>query len=377
MKETTLDLHDFGRALLAEMNTSPFLRRARETPILLIGHSMGGLVIKKAYILAQQDPTDHFLANRIHGMFFLATPHRGSDSAKLLNKILRARSLSVLELQASLKLDLATSIRNVERSVEGLCGQLLRIDKTGTVHVIHTTVRDFLLDRGLESPLTIQKDQGHQRLALVCLQYLVSDEMRPPRNQSLVQGQTGTTPVFADYACTLFSEHVIKASAESDEILTLLYRLFRTNVLTWIEFIARHKQDLFYVIQTARNLRQYLERLVKYTSPLDDHYRFIEQWTSDLIRIVAKKILSKLTQTPVYNILSRRTTVPCRLRYIPPVKDTQSGFKLNGAGHTSWDDCVSYIDYRGIRALSLTAGENVFAIGQKTGHIKIYDSATC
>lgn len=30
MKETALDLHDFGRALLAEMNTSPFLRRARE-----------------------------------------------------------------------------------------------------------------------------------------------------------------------------------------------------------------------------------------------------------------------------------------------------------------------------------------------------------
>lgn len=287
-----------------------------------------------------------------------------------------ARSLSVSELQASLKLDLTTSIRSVERSVEGLCGQLLRVDKNGTVHVIHTTVRDFLFDRGLESPLAIQKDQGHQRLALGCLQYLVSDEMRPPRNRSLLQVQAGATSEFADYACTLFSEHVVKASAESDEILILLYRFFRTNVLSWIEFIARHKRDLFYVIRTARDLRQYLERYVKPASPLDDYVRFIRQWTSDLIRIVAK--FSR-------NLLNFPTAVFYHVAPLCPVdsaiflqfKDTQSGFRLHGTGRTSWDDCVSYIDYRGIRAMSLAAGDNVFAIGQRTGHIKVYDAATC
>ncbi len=327
-------------------------------------------------VLAEMPEGMASIYSRILEMMAINTREIKLTNAILTWVVCGARSLSVLELQASLKLDLATGIRNVERSVEGLCGQLLRIDKTGTVHVIHTTVRDFLLDRGLESPLAIQKDQGHQRLALVCLQYLVSDEMRPPRHHSLVQVQTGTAPVFADYACTLFSEHVMKASAESNEILTLLYRFFRTNVLTWIEFIARHKRDLFYVIQTARNLRQYLERRVKYTSPLDDHYRFIEQWTSDLIRIVAKfsRNLLKFPSTIFYLVAP---LCPVDSAIFIQFKDTRSGFKLNGAGHTSWDDCVSYIDYRGIRALSLAAGENVFAIGQKTGHIKIYDSATC
>ncbi|KAI8623292.1 hypothetical protein F5Y19DRAFT_459069 [Xylariaceae sp. FL1651] len=287
------------------------------------------------------------------------------------------RSLSILELQAALKLDLTTSIRSVERSVEGLCGQLLRIDRTGSVHVIHTTVQDFLLDRGLESPLAIRKDQGHQRLALVCLQYLVSDEMRPPRNQLLVHIQAGTTSIFADYACTLFSEHVIRASAESDEILVLLHRFFRTNVLTWIEFIARHKQDLFYVIRTARNLRQYLERRIKYTFPLDEHYRFIEQWTSDLIRIVAKftRNLIRFPSTVFYLVAP---LCPADSAIYLHFKDTRSAFKLShSTGHTGWDDCVSYIDYRGIRALSLAAGDNVFVIGQKTGNIKIYETATC
>ncbi|KAI1295904.1 hypothetical protein F5Y03DRAFT_399068 [Xylaria venustula] len=286
------------------------------------------------------------------------------------------RSLKVLELQAALKMDLATNVRSMERSVTGLCGQLLRIEKTGTIHVIHTTVRDFLLDDRLESPLAIHGDRGHQRLALVCLKFLVSDEMKPPRNRLLIHVQTGTTSVFADYACTLFSDHVVKASVESDEILSLLSRFFQTNVLTWIEFIARHKQDLFYVIRTARNLRQYLERRVNYDSPLDDQYRLIEQWTSDLVRIVTKfsRNLLKFPSTVFYLIAP---LCPMDSAIFVQFNDIRSGVKLISPEYDDWDDCISYIDYRGIRALSLAAGEGVFAIGHKTGNIKIYDSVTC
>lgn len=50
---------------------------------------MGGLVIKRAYMLARQDASYETLANRFHTIFFLATPHRGSNSAKLLNGILQ------------------------------------------------------------------------------------------------------------------------------------------------------------------------------------------------------------------------------------------------------------------------------------------------
>lgn len=49
---------------------------------------MGGLVIKKAYILAQQFPEFESVAQRVHTIFFLATPHRGADLAALLTKIL-------------------------------------------------------------------------------------------------------------------------------------------------------------------------------------------------------------------------------------------------------------------------------------------------
>lgn len=49
---------------------------------------MGGLVIKRAYILARGKQEFVSLAGRVQAIFFLATPHRGSDLASLLSKIL-------------------------------------------------------------------------------------------------------------------------------------------------------------------------------------------------------------------------------------------------------------------------------------------------
>ena len=87
-KGVCLNTHHFGKSLLGEISTSPHLSNAN-TSIVLIGHSMGGLIIKKTYILARQAVAYKSLAERLHSMFFLATPHRGSDSAKLLSNILQ------------------------------------------------------------------------------------------------------------------------------------------------------------------------------------------------------------------------------------------------------------------------------------------------
>ena len=43
----------------------------------------------KAYVLARQDSRNPELGQRIRCLFFLATPHRGSDFAALLNNTLR------------------------------------------------------------------------------------------------------------------------------------------------------------------------------------------------------------------------------------------------------------------------------------------------
>ncbi|RYP71363.1 hypothetical protein DL771_004851 [Monosporascus sp. 5C6A] len=63
-----LNVHDFGQSLLEEMRNSPYLRGNRN-----------------AYILAKDVPD---FKDRIRCIFFLATPHRGSDYAATLNNIL-------------------------------------------------------------------------------------------------------------------------------------------------------------------------------------------------------------------------------------------------------------------------------------------------
>ena len=92
-KDNCMNIHHFGKSLLGEISTSPYLSDA-DIPIVLIGHSMGGLVIKKAYMLAKQDAAYETLTKRFHTIYFLATPHRGSDSAKLLNNILQITNSS-------------------------------------------------------------------------------------------------------------------------------------------------------------------------------------------------------------------------------------------------------------------------------------------
>ncbi|KAL2036367.1 hypothetical protein N7G274_010914 [Stereocaulon virgatum] len=49
---------------------------------------MGGLVIKRAYILAKQKEESVSLADQVEAMFFLATTHRGSDLATIFSKLL-------------------------------------------------------------------------------------------------------------------------------------------------------------------------------------------------------------------------------------------------------------------------------------------------
>ncbi|KIY01780.1 uncharacterized protein Z520_01918 [Fonsecaea multimorphosa CBS 102226] len=86
-------IHRFGQSLLADLGSSPFLGQA-DTPLIMVGHSMGGLVIKSAYMLAKHDTTLEPLTTRFRAMYFLATPHQGSDWAKVLDRMLSAFSLS-------------------------------------------------------------------------------------------------------------------------------------------------------------------------------------------------------------------------------------------------------------------------------------------
>lgn len=83
----------FAKSLLFDLRYSRCNRdeslRLGDAPIVFVAHSMGGLVVKKAYLLAQDDDNCKTLVRAMSGVIFLSTPHRGSDLAHTLNLVLK------------------------------------------------------------------------------------------------------------------------------------------------------------------------------------------------------------------------------------------------------------------------------------------------
>ena len=90
---TNLNVIDFAKDLLFQMlvfatDTGESQHAIGNYPIIFVVHSMGGLVVKKAYVLGEHDAQYAHLIRSVRGIMFLATPHRGSHYAKILNNIL-------------------------------------------------------------------------------------------------------------------------------------------------------------------------------------------------------------------------------------------------------------------------------------------------
>ncbi|KAF2395490.1 hypothetical protein EJ06DRAFT_534947, partial [Trichodelitschia bisporula] len=88
-------------------------------PILFVAHSMGGLVVKKAYIdalNAQSNPKYLRIGSSVNAMIFLSTPHIGSDAAPLLGKLI---SVSVVLSDTQFRHSLERNSETLETINEG------------------------------------------------------------------------------------------------------------------------------------------------------------------------------------------------------------------------------------------------------------------
>ena len=91
---STSNINDFAKELLYEMGFGKDDNGEDlgigKVPIVFVAHSMGGLVVKKAYLLGQIDEEYQAIAGSISAIIFLATPHRGTNLAEVLTKVLTA-----------------------------------------------------------------------------------------------------------------------------------------------------------------------------------------------------------------------------------------------------------------------------------------------
>ncbi|KAL2022191.1 hypothetical protein VTK56DRAFT_6020 [Thermocarpiscus australiensis] len=127
--DTTLSILDFAKGLLVRMrgygdSASNGERPIGKRPIIFVAHSMGGLVVKKAYVLGKYDEHYADMISHVHGIIFLSTPHRGSSHANSLNNLLSvmvgtSNKVYVAELDSN-----STSIEDINEQFRSASGPL-------------------------------------------------------------------------------------------------------------------------------------------------------------------------------------------------------------------------------------------------------------
>ncbi|KAH6627297.1 hypothetical protein B0J18DRAFT_396697 [Chaetomium sp. MPI-SDFR-AT-0129] len=86
-RESIINVSDIARSLLAAVKDSPIINKGKPPPLIFIAHSMGGLVVKKAYIIGHREIEFKPVADRVSSIFFLATPHQGAAIAQTLSRL--------------------------------------------------------------------------------------------------------------------------------------------------------------------------------------------------------------------------------------------------------------------------------------------------
>ncbi|KAI5810664.1 Alpha/Beta hydrolase protein, partial [Pyronema omphalodes] len=102
-KLSTTTIPEFALALLSAL-VNKRGTKDRKRPIIFVCHSLGGIVVKLALNLARKDKHTACIAAAARGIVFLATPHRGSDTANnvvvgTLAKVLAVRQDLLIALR--------------------------------------------------------------------------------------------------------------------------------------------------------------------------------------------------------------------------------------------------------------------------------------
>jgi hypothetical protein len=276
------------------------------------------------------------------------------------------------EFSHALQFNLNDNI-NAFECVVSMCGQLVFIDLQSRVRIVHQTARQFLLRPDIDSEFAINKEFAHTRILLACMNYLISDEMRGPfaRKRSGSKSRLELCS-FAEYACTMFFQHLSFASSTDDRIVFMLARfLSSTNVLMWITYVAAQQSNLNLLVETAKDLKQYLQRRSKHQSSFGKEFMIIDAGPTDLVRLVTHFGTCLLTSSSSI------------LTFIPPLcpaaalreqfGSTGRGVSLLGLSARAWSDCLSTVIEPQAQYAALAVSKTQFAIGIASGKITIYD----
>ncbi|KAF7943718.1 uncharacterized protein EAE97_005788 [Botrytis byssoidea] len=310
----------------------------------------------------------------------LSNDRRGAKLAKVIFTwiVCSYRPLTITEMQCALKLDSKSTVNSLRRDISSICGQLVFVDDQSRIHLIHQSAKDFLLQEDFCSNFFVDRREGHYRLAALFLDVLSKGYLRAFRVKRFEISTTSASheAMLLDHAYTFFSEHLYQSLSLCAELFQKLHKFLDTNVLWWIETVAR-TGNVNDISRAAKNMKAYLDRREMHFPPIDEKLCEVDSWITDLIRI-GTKFRNVLLASPS----SVRSQIPamCPSQSIVATKQKQvkNSFRVVGLSKGTWDDCLAQIDYKGqgLQAITLIHGEHTFAVGLSSRQIIVYDSAT-
>ncbi|KAL8879605.1 MAG: hypothetical protein Q9198_002817, partial [Flavoplaca austrocitrina] len=147
---TNLNITDFAKDLLFHLLTFSHgdSKPIGGRPIAFVAHSMGGLVVKKAYIVGKHDPEFSAIMAQVYGMLFLATPHRGSHYAKILNKILSTAPTGAPPKAYVASLDAQSeALQDINEQFRKICQDLVLVSFWETTKVSFGFTKDYIVEK--------------------------------------------------------------------------------------------------------------------------------------------------------------------------------------------------------------------------------------
>lgn len=380
---------DFGKYIDSKMDRLPVSNETMSTKLKsrILSNASGSflwvsLIVQELEHAYSEEGAEEILndipsdMNRLYDRMLSSVPTSGR-ATKLARAVfswatLSFRALTINEMQAALKLDTNDTVQNLIKTIPTITGQLIFVDHQGRIRSIHQTAKIYLLQQDSYPILSLQKQQNQLRMAEICLKFLMEYLMKGLQQRKIKTGPFTLPPdmEFVDYASLYFSDHLQKVSSEDEATWSLLCEFLESKLLLWLEYLAITSK-LHHVTRTAKNLKLYLRRRVKYMTPLDPGKDVVESWINDLVRLNAR-FRSNLTISPS----SIHTSIPAMCPSNSIISKTyatrQRGILIKGLNDQNWDDCLSTIDFHAKQTSAVAHGDRHFAVGLWGGKISIY-----
>ena len=159
-----------------------------------------------------------------------------SDCRNILGVILCARvplSCSVIDALLELPQD-TSSWESVSR-----LGCLLHVSETEPIRTLHPSFHDYLSERCIDRPWSIDLKRHNKELALCCIKLLDKELRENICDMTLPYlSETNTLPEVISYACKFWIEHICLVSDVTDDIVEQIDAFLAKHLLHWMEALA-------------------------------------------------------------------------------------------------------------------------------------------